>query len=157
MGSRYRGSRREVRALSALINLMRAADSLGAAQARALAREGLTLPQFGVLEALYHLGPMCQKDLSRKLLRTGGNITMVVNHLERAGLVRRRRRADDRRFVEVALTARGRRRIEAVLPGHVARVVRQMDALDPAEQDALREMCRRLGRNAAKEETDAEG
>ncbi len=156
MGSRYRGSRRQVRALSAFINLMRAAESLSAAQSRDLAREGLTLPQFGVLEALYHLGPMCQKDLSRKLLRTGGNITMVVNHLEDRGLVRRRRRRTDRRFVTVSLTPRGRRRIEAVLPGHVGRVVRQMEALTPRELDALREMCRRIG-TRAEEDNDAQG
>ena len=49
----------------------------------------LTVGQFGTLEALLHLGPLCRRDLGRKLLRSGGNITVVVGNLARRGLVRR--------------------------------------------------------------------
>jgi len=46
---------------------------------------GLTLPQFGVLEALHHLGPLALGELAEKLLVTGGNVTFVMDRLEEQG------------------------------------------------------------------------
>ena len=102
MPTHYRGRPDEVAALDAYIKLMRAADSVTARLEPVMASAGLTLGQFGTLEALLHLGPLCQRDLGRKLLRSDGNITVVVNNLAHRGLVRRVRRRDDRRFVTVA-------------------------------------------------------
>ena len=48
-------------------------------------------PSSGLLLWLLHLGPLSQTELCRKLLRTSGNLTMVVDHLEKRGLVSRRR------------------------------------------------------------------
>ena len=48
---------------------------------------GLTTPQFGTLEALYHLGPLTLGELADKLLVTGGNVTYVMDRLEDQGLV----------------------------------------------------------------------
>jgi MarR family 2-MHQ and catechol resistance regulon transcriptional repressor len=149
MGSHYRGTREEVNALSTFINLMRAADSLAAASARRAAAEGLTHSQFGVLEALFHLGPLPQKTLGRKLLKTGGNITMVVHNLERDGLIERHRDESDRRFVTVELTRHGREVIERALPRQVAGIVEDFSVLDEDEREELRRLCRRLGRRGA--------
>ena len=55
--SRYRGDRAERLALSAYLKLTRASESLWKRLAPGLAREDLTVSQFGVLEALHHLGP----------------------------------------------------------------------------------------------------
>jgi MarR family 2-MHQ and catechol resistance regulon transcriptional repressor len=145
MGSRYKGSAEDIRALSAFINLTRASESLLASQGRRLAKEGLTVSQWGVLEALYHLGPMSQKDLGLKLLKSGGNITMVVNNLERRSLVTRRRVKGDRRFVEIRLTAKGRRIVERILPEHVSSIVDDLKCLGDDDQEELRRLCRLLG------------
>jgi MarR family transcriptional regulator, 2-MHQ and catechol-resistance regulon repressor len=142
----YPGTESEVRALGALINLVRASDSLRARLSLKLEASGLTAAQFGVLESIYHLGPMCQKTVAKKLLRSGGNITVVVDNLERHGLVRRERQADDRRMVEIHLTPRGRKLIEHVFPRHVEEVVKEFSALDPGEQEELRRLCRKLGK-----------
>jgi MarR family 2-MHQ and catechol resistance regulon transcriptional repressor len=101
--------------------------------------------QFGTLEALLHLGPLCQRDLGRKLLRSGGNITVVVGNLARRGLVRRVRGPRDRRFVTVTLTDKGRRLIGGIFPRHVRHVVREMRALSPPERAELGRLCRQLG------------
>ena len=61
------------------------------------AEDGLPLSQFGVLEALWHLGPLCQRDLGLKIRKSSGNMTMVVDNLEKRALVDRRKNADDRR------------------------------------------------------------
>jgi MarR family 2-MHQ and catechol resistance regulon transcriptional repressor len=144
MGSHYRGKKEEIRALNAFINLTRASESLIALQGRRLSEEGLTVSQWGTLEALYHLGPMFQKDLGKKLLKSGGNITMVVNNLGKRALVNRKRDQGDRRFLEICLTAKGRRLVERVLPRHVAGIVGDMNQLVAGELEELRRMCRKL-------------
>jgi MarR family transcriptional regulator, 2-MHQ and catechol-resistance regulon repressor len=146
MPTHYRGSRTEVAALDVYIKLMRAADSVTARLEPIMVAAGLTVGQFGTLEALLHLGPLCQRDLGHKLLRSNGNITVVVNNLARRGLVRRVRGPDDRRFVTVSLSAKGRRLIEALFPRHVALVVREMEPLSRSEQAELGRLCRLVGR-----------
>ena len=146
MPTHFKGSKQEVRALNAFINLARASDSLMARMSLQFESDGLTTGQFGILEALLHLGPMCQKTIGEKLLRSGGNITLVVDNLEKQGLVRRERQKDDRRKMLVSLTPEGRRVISEMIPRHVEAIVKEMQWLDPAEQVVLRRICRKLGR-----------
>ena len=146
MGTRHQGPEEEVRALGAYVKLMRAAESTSARLGGLLAEAGLTDGQFGVLEALYHLGSLHQRELGEKLLRSRGNITVVVDNLERRGLVRRQRQAEDRRCVAVHLTPEGQRLIRAVFPRHAAQVARTLAVLTPAEQEELGRLCRKLGR-----------
>lgn len=148
MATHHQGSEQEKRALNAFITLMRAAASLGAKLGEGLADHDLTAGQFGVLETLLHLGPLCQKDLAQKLLVSGGNVTMVVDNLEKRALVTRERNATDRRLVTVALTPRGRKLITAVFPRHMATIVAQFQILTPAEQETLRRLCRTLGKQS---------
>lgn len=145
MGTHYKGTKEEVRALNTYIKLMRAAESVTARLNPRIASYGLTVSQFGVLEALYHLGPLCQHELAKKLLKSSGNITLVIDNLEKRGFVRRRRERVDRRLVRVRLTPRGRRLIQDIFPGHVAAIVREMSALTSREQDTLARLCRKLG------------
>jgi MarR family 2-MHQ and catechol resistance regulon transcriptional repressor len=147
MGTHYNGTPREVVALDAFIKLMRATDSASAYLSRHTEAAGLTTGQFGVLEALLHLGPMSQRELGAKLLRSGSNMTMVLDNLERRRLVRRTRRKDDRRAIEVALTADGRRLITDLFPAHARRVTRLFGALSSRDQQRLGALCKTLGRN----------
>jgi MarR family transcriptional regulator, 2-MHQ and catechol-resistance regulon repressor len=145
MSTHYTGAAKEVRALDGYIKLMRAADSVAAATQRQLADTGLTFGQFAVLEALLHLGPLCPHEIAAKLLRSGSNVTTVLDNLEKDGLVTRSRRADDRRVVTVALTATGRRRIARIFPDHARKIAELFAALTPAEQQRLAVLCRKLG------------
>jgi MarR family 2-MHQ and catechol resistance regulon transcriptional repressor len=103
------------------------------------------MSQFGTLEALLHLGPLCQCDLSKKLLKSSGNVTMVVDNLEKRGLVERQREGEDRRFVTVHLTEEGRRLISEIFPDHVTAIVDEMSILTGPEQEELGRLCRKLG------------
>lgn len=150
MGTRYKGTKDETRALCAFINLARAADSLSSRLTPHLSAAGLTESQFGILEALLHLGPMCQASLGQKILRSGGNITFVVDNLEKRGLVRRERQEEDRRFVTVKLTEKGKSLIEGLFPKHAGSIVKEMDALSAGEQEDLRRLCRKLGKGDGK-------
>jgi MarR family 2-MHQ and catechol resistance regulon transcriptional repressor len=146
VATHYEGTQKEVRALDAWLKLVRATESLGARLMEREAFGDLTPQQFGVLECLYHRGPMRPGELSAKLLKSGGNITLVVDNLEKRGLVRRQRDSDDRRAVVVSLTDEGRERIGRLFPRHAADIVEEMSILTAEEQETLGRLCRKLGR-----------
>jgi len=146
MPTHYQGSPQEITALNAFIKLTRAVESLSSRLAQRKTQGDLSVSQFGVLETIYHLGPMCQSEIAGKLLKSGGNITLVIDNLEKRGLVRRSRHPEDRRMTVVTLTKSGRELIQELLPGHVAAIVEEMSVLTPAEQRQLGDLCRRLGK-----------
>lgn len=146
MPTHYQGEPGVERALSAFINFLRAADSVTARLDATIDAKGLTHGQFAVLEALLHLGPLNQCDLARKLLRSGGNLTVVIDNLEKQRWVKRARQKDDRRQVIVSLTPAGRRLIAGIFPQHARAIAAEMSRLTPAEQETFRALCRRLGR-----------
>ena len=148
MPTKYPGTTAEKRALNAYIALQRAADSLSARLLSGLSAAKLTESQFGVLEALYHLGPMCQRDIARKILTTKANMTLVIDNLEKRALVQRTRSKADRRYFEIALTTAGRKLIEEFLPEHVDAICRQFDILNAEEQELLRKISRTLGKQS---------
>ena len=81
MPTHHAGTTEEVRALNAFIKLTRSTEALMARLSHCGTLEDLTISQFGVLETLYHLGPMCQSEIGSKLLRSGGNITLGIDNL----------------------------------------------------------------------------
>lgn len=137
--------KRSDRALSLWVKLARASATFGRLTKRHIASFGLTEPQFAVLECLGHLGPLGLGDLSRKMLVSGGNITCVVGHLERDGLVERFRAEGDRRRVRARLTPKGNRLFNAVFRKHAARVEEIASVLGPGEQEQLSRLLRKLG------------
>ena len=147
MSRHFHGSLRQERALSAYVKLLRASETVHSEATRTLAGEGLSASQFAVLEALYHVGPLCLSDLAHKILKTSGNLTMVVGNLEKSGLVTRQQSAEDRRFVSVAITEKGRKLMARVFPVHLERIMELMNRLSPAQQDELGRLCRKLGKN----------
>jgi MarR family 2-MHQ and catechol resistance regulon transcriptional repressor len=154
MPTHYKGTRAEQRALNALIKLERASSAVGSDLAGIVAAAGLTESQFGVLEELLHLGPLHACDLAAKLLRSSGNLTLVLDNLEKRNLVRRERGTVDRRFITVHLTDAGRTLIEELFPRHVAAVVARFGILSASEQETLARLCRKLGRNEKEGKTD---
>ena len=145
MRREHQGNEKEVLALSTYVKLMRAVESITARIHKHLASAGLTLSQFAVLEALYHLGPLFQREIGQKLLRSSGNITMVVDNLEKRGYVRRERKKEDRRFMMVRLTDGGFELISKVFPPHAAVIAREMSVLSESEQETLAQLCKKLG------------
>src|SRR4051794_31619504 len=86
-----------------------------------VARHGLTVAEFGVLEALFHKGPMLLGEVQRRILVSSGGITYLVDRLAQKGLVERRECSEDRRARYAALTAAGEALIRQIFPGHAAR------------------------------------
>ena len=82
--------------------------------------------------------PLTAGALGAELGLTSGAITFVINRLERAGLVKRTRDADDQRKVCVRLSAAGRELAEAVYPPVHRLSETVMDAFTPAELATVR-------------------
>lgn len=135
----------EERALRVWITLSRCYFSVSRAVAERVADYGLTRPQFAVLEALHHLGPLSLGELADKLLVTGGNITYVMDRLESAGWVVRKRSKKDRRVIQAHLTDEGVNLVSQVFPAHASYLRDLMDSLEVSEQEALRTLLKRLG------------
>ena len=133
-----------MQALEAYHQLTRAADSVSNALSRALKPHGITLSQLSVMETLRESGPLHQRLIGQKLLRSSGNITTVVENLERRGLVRRKRGVRDRRFVTVHLTASGKALLESILPGWQDEVRQAMGVLSGEDQATLARICESL-------------
>jgi MarR family transcriptional regulator, 2-MHQ and catechol-resistance regulon repressor len=148
MPTHFVGEPEEVQALNAFINLIRASDTVSARMNTALAEMGLTETQFGVLESLFHLGPLCQKALAEKLLKSSGNITLVIDNLEKQNLVLRTRNSQDRRYITIHLTDKGRTLMANEFPRHAKRITDAMQVLNSDELDNLRSICRKLGKSA---------
>ncbi len=102
---------------SALLQLLRTADSILDASRVFFAPWDLSPSQFNVLNLLYGLPEgLSQTELGRQLIVHRSNVTGLVDRLEKRGLVKRRELAGDRRVYQVVLTPEGNKVMEEVLP-----------------------------------------
>ena len=145
MNNRSKGRSRRERALNAYVKLARAANTAMAYARVGLEDADLTLSQFAVLEALYHVGPLNLGDLARRILTSSGNLTLVVDNLEKRGLAKRRQQGKDKRFVMATITPAGRKLMARIFPQHSRRILEVMERLSPTEQIQLGRLCRKLG------------
>lgn len=132
-------------ALGLWVKLSRAQSSFSRLSKQDIAGYGLTEPQFAVLECLGHLGPLKQCELSRKMLVSGGNMTVVVDNLEREGLVLRKEDPRDRRAFNVSLTRKGKSLFGEIFARHAAFITRTASVLTEKEQEELARLLKKLG------------
>jgi MarR family 2-MHQ and catechol resistance regulon transcriptional repressor len=147
MPTHYQGDPQTTRALQTFIKLNRATESLMARLNRRGTIYPLSSSQFAVLEALYHLGSLTQGQVSVKVLKSTGNITLVIDNLEKAGYVRRARESDDRRMVTIHITEAGKGLIEQIFPTHAQAIREELAVLTDEEQELLSRLCVKLGKS----------
>jgi MarR family 2-MHQ and catechol resistance regulon transcriptional repressor len=105
-------------ALGLWVKLARASSTFSRLTGLDIQRYGLTQPQFSVIEALGHLGPMKMGSFCSKMLTSGGNITVVIDNLEKDGLVERVPFPKDRRAITVRLTSKGEKLFNDIFSKH---------------------------------------
>lgn len=149
MNTNYKGTNQEILALSAWIKLARSYKSVFKIIKPSMIKNNLSRTQFGVLELLLHLGPMSQKEISDKLLRSSGNIVKVIDNLEKKSLVCREPVKTDRRANQIVLTELGRQVISSIFPNHVNKIVKAFSVLNKDEQVELGRLCKKLGKGLA--------
>ena len=145
MGTQFKGSKKTTEALNSYIKLIRSAESLSSKINLELSEFDLTESQFWVLDALFHLGPMKHKEIGKKILKSGGNITMVINNLERRELVQRKRGEKDKRQFIIHLTPKGKNKIQESLP-HISKSIKKhFEILNKEEKKELQRLCKIVG------------
>ncbi|MGE5314783.1 MAG: MarR family winged helix-turn-helix transcriptional regulator [Acidobacteriota bacterium] len=132
-------------ALALWVKLARTHSLMLRLSARDISRYGLTQPQFAVIEALGHLGPMKISVLGAKMLVTGGNMTIVIDNLEKSGLVQRVRCIDDRRATTISLTEKGEELFSSIFPQHAEFVADTLSVLTDKEIEELSALLKKLG------------
>jgi MarR family 2-MHQ and catechol resistance regulon transcriptional repressor len=132
-------------ALGLWIKLARASSTFGRLSSKDIERYGLTQPQFAVLEALGHLGPLTTGEIGKKMLVTGGCVTVIVDNLEREGLAERVRSTEDRRVIKVQLTKNGMELFDEIFRKHAGRIAELASVLTEDEQKQLSALLKKLG------------
>ncbi len=132
-------------ALSLWVKLARAHATISHLTAANIHMFNLTPAQFGVVECLGHLGPMLIGDLTKKHLVSGGNMTVVVDNLEKEGIVERIISKEDRRAFYVRLTSKGKRLFHQIFIRHAEYEAKLASVLTETEQTELGSLLKKLG------------
>ena len=136
-------------ALKLWVVLNRAQRAIAERTRRHIEQQCLRPTEFGVLEALYHKGPLTLGQVGQLVLITTGSVTPVADKLEQRGLIQRRISAEDRRVCYAELTEAGREMIAGIFPEHAEVVCTAMEGLTLEEKRIATALLRRLGRHAA--------
>ena len=135
-------------ALKLWVVLSRAHSAVNAHAEADVARYGLSLAEFGALEALYHKGPLLVGELQRAVLKSSGGMTYVLDRLQDKDLIRRRPCETDRRAIYAELTEEGEALMERIFPLHAESVESAEAGLSAEEQREAIRLLKRLGRMA---------
>ena len=114
------------------------------------ARHGLTLAEFGILEALWHKGRLLLGELGHTILVSSGGITFLVDRLEKRGLVAREECEEDRRARYAVLTREGAKLVQRIFPEHAARLQEVLGGLDDDAKRQVAAQLKQLGLHAAR-------
>lgn len=132
-------------ALDTFIKLVRASVVVTKKSEESIRSFGLTSAQFGVIEALGHLGDMSVGKLCEKMLITGGNMTLVLDNLEKQNLVERVANPKDRRALNIMLTQQGKKLFDEIFIKHAGHIEKIMNVLSEEEQKQLGSLLKKLG------------
>jgi len=112
-------------------------------------RFGTTLPRFDLMAQLErHPEGLKMNELSRLLMVTGGNVTTIVDQLEKEGLVERLDEPADRRAFRIHLTRTGERTFADMAREHEEWVLGLVSGLSRREQDDLLRLLAKVKQHA---------
>ncbi|MBP1905458.1 MarR family 2-MHQ and catechol resistance regulon transcriptional repressor [Paenibacillus turicensis] len=135
-------------ALDLFIALSRANQWVNAISDQDIRENDMTRTEFAVLELLHHKGPQPIQQIGNKVLMSSGNITYVVDKLEKKGFVKRRASSEDRRLIYAEVTPAGSQFIERNFPKHVQAIERAVSGLSLEEKKIATALLKKLGKAA---------
>ena len=112
---------------------------------RVLDPHKLTYSQWIIMHTLMATGdPMSPSELNRYLTIEGTSISVVIDGIERRGLIQRRRSRADRRVVKLRLTAEGRALLDKI-DTQIGRLINKIfSTLTASERRQLIALCRKI-------------
>lgn len=130
--------------LSTLVTFTRAEHTIHEMEYRTIKKWGLTVSQFGVLEALYHLGDLKIGDVMEKMLTTPGNMTVVIKNLEKEGFISTYKNDKDKRSTMITITEKGKEKVKLILPEHIENINYIFKTLTVEEKIVLKEILKKF-------------
>ncbi len=122
-------------------------------RSRLRSRFATTLPRFDLMAQLErHPGGLKMSELSRLLMVTGGNVTAIVDQLEKEGLVERLDEPADRRAFRIRLTRAGEKSFGGMARAHEEWVVELFAGMSRREQDDLLKLLAKVKQHAVGKE-----
>ena len=79
------------------------------------------------------------------MLKSGGNITLVIDNLEKCDFVERHQDPNDRRAMLIHLTDKGKKFIKSFFPKHLEQIKEEFAVLTEQEKEELARICKKLG------------
>jgi len=146
MGTKYKGKNKDISSLDSYIKLIRTVETIKAKISKSLAEFNISENQFYCMDAVFHLGLLTQKELGAKLLRSGGNITLVIDNLEKNNLVKRKKDKKDRRKYFIKLTTKGEKLYKDIFPIILSLIVDEFNPLSEKEMTELQGYCKKIGK-----------
>ena len=131
--------------LKLLISLSRTTQAVHRRSAEIFMKGGLTTSQFAVLEALYHKGSMTINEIIESILSSPGNMTVVINNLEKEQLITRCVNPDDKRSSLITITDTGKEKIEEIFPDHLKDLEICFKVLSADEKEQIVNILKKLG------------
>lgn len=131
--------------LKIFIGMSRSLNSINKKTSRLCSEYGLTVPQFGVLEALYHKGALSIGEVQEKTLITSGTLPVIVRNLEKEGLVEKERDREDKRKYILEISNKGRELMDIVYPKNRDIIISSMEVWTDIEKDNLLDYFRKFG------------
>jgi len=135
--------------LKAITILFRATDALGKAIQRDVKSFGLNVTEFGILEALYHLGKMPIKALLEKVLITNSSMSYVISQLITKEYIYKTQSPTDRRSYVLALTDKGQDLMNDIFQKHKENMREIISVLSPEEEEKFKDMLKKVGKRAS--------
>ena len=134
--------------LDLYIALSRASEWVNAHGDRDIRNYGLNRTEFGVLELLFHKGAQPIQQIGGKVLMSSGNITYVVDKLEKKEFVKRKTSTEDRRLIFAEITEKGKQFIEEIFPKHTEVIEKAVAGLTAEEKKIASQLLKKLGKFA---------
>ena len=109
-------------------------------------KEHITEAQFYVLELLYHKGDLKIKEIVEKTFSSGGTMTVIIDNLEKDGLIIRKQDPKDRRASLISITEKGYFVVDKVFSNHIENLDKVLAVLKEEEKENLINLLRKLGK-----------
>ena len=136
-------------ALKCIIALNRATNAHNRRTAELLRAHGLTLMEFAVLEVLDHKGSLSISEIIEKILSTSGNMTVVINNLERDGMITRTPNPRDKRAWLISISPQGAEKIREVFPQYLSETRMMFAGVTDEEKKMATRFLKRIGTQPA--------
>ena len=128
------------------LRIVRFVNSENGRLAERLRAHDLSLAQFDVIAQIGFTEGLTQRDLASRLLVTEGNVTQLLQKMEKKGLVTRRPEGQCNRL---RLSAAGRRLYTRTVPAQNKEIARLFAVLTRSDREMLSRLMKKVSRSAA--------